>query len=550
MGVAQAMEMLPAAPPLRAEEHEQLKAVVLDIADIQPYEHNPRRAAHAEYGRIKASIRADGLEQPLVVTRRPGEPDYRLHAGGNTRLKILKELFAETGERRFARLACWYRAWRDEAEVVLAHLKENDLRGDLIFRDKALAVANAERWLVGECGEKLTQARLAEMLAGRGYPLSQGLISQMKYAVERLLPVMPKALEAGLGRRQAMRIRSLDRVARALWLECTPDPEADYDNVFGELCRRYDAPEWEIGQLRRGLEAEIAEQAEVSIHAVSFDLDAGLAGRPFGATAGDEEEQDEWDDWDGRGATAAQAGGLRETAGDKGGGGDRPAAGAGVSAADGLGPDRETVAFPEAGSVNGTEPGAPPSNGEAHDTPLDGAGPGKGTMPGPAAGGLSEVPGGAGGLEALRERLWRLASGLAERNGLGGLVRRLPGTGTGFVVCDVPDPALAEQLEEEELAQVSLVWWHLAACAEITVAPREALLGELPADSMLYRVLAEGDPSALFGRVWTQDPGQNGYRLWRTAGERDWRDLLGLMAAYRALHRGAMAEHMDLWKAA
>ncbi len=66
----------------------------------------------------------------------------------------------------------------------------------------------------------------------------------------------------------------------------------------------------------------------------------------------------------------------------------------------------------------------------------------------------------------------------------------------------------------------------------------------------MYRALAEGDSSALFGRVWTPDPGQNGYRLWRTAGERDWRDLLGLMAAYRALHRGAMAENMDLWKAA
>ena len=88
-----------------------------------------------------------------MVTRRPGEPDYRLYTGGNTRLKILKELFAETGERRFARLACWYRAWRDEAEVVLAHLKENDLRGDLIFRDKALAVANAERWLWGNAGK-------------------------------------------------------------------------------------------------------------------------------------------------------------------------------------------------------------------------------------------------------------------------------------------------------------------------------------------------------------------------------------------------------------
>ena len=550
MDVVPADEHRAPAPPRRAGEKEGLKPVVLDIADIQAYEHNPRRAAHAEYGRIKASIRADGLELPLVVTQRAGEPDYRLHAGGNTRLRILKELFAETGERRFARVACWYRAWTDETDVVLAHLKENDLRGDLIYLDKALAVANAERWLAGESGERLTQARLAETLAGRGYALSQGLISQMKYAIERLLPFMPKALEGGLGRRQAMRIRSLDRVARALWLECTLEAEAEYDEVFGALCRRYDAPEWELENLRRALEAEIAELAEVSIHAVSLDLDAGLAGRPFGATARGEDEEDDWDEWSEPGATTAQGGGSRGAAGIQRAPDDGRAAGAGASGPARPGTRREDAAVQAARWENGTKPGSSPVNGAAHDSPADGARPGDDTMPGAAGGGLFGVPAGAERLEALRERVWQIACALAERNGLGAQVRRLPGMGTGFVVCDVPDPGLAEQLDEDELAQVSLVWWHLAACAEITVAPRDVLLGELPPDSVLCNALACGDDGALFGQVWTQDPGQNGYRLWRTVGERDWADLLGLMAAYRALHLGAMAEQMDLWKAA
>jgi hypothetical protein len=62
-----------------------LELVYLDVARIKPYEHNPRRAPNAEFDRIKASIRVDGLGQPLVVTQRPGESDYLVHAGGNTR---------------------------------------------------------------------------------------------------------------------------------------------------------------------------------------------------------------------------------------------------------------------------------------------------------------------------------------------------------------------------------------------------------------------------------------------------------------------------------
>jgi hypothetical protein len=150
-------------------------------------------------------------------------------------------------------------------------------------------------------------------------------------------------------------------------------------------------------------------------------------------------------------------------------------------------------------------------------------------------------------MKSLRARLWTLASRLAQRNGLGDLIEPLAGKGLGFVLRDVPDPALADQLVEDALAQVSMVWWHLAACAELTVAPLEALLPALPGESVLKRALTEQDAGLLFASIWTLDPGHAGYRLWRRLDERDWQDLLGLMEAYRTLHRVAEDHGQPLW---
>ena len=64
-----------------------------------------------EFDRTKTSIQTQGLDQPLVITQRPGAKDYTVHSGGNTRLLILKELFAETGENRFSQIPCLFRPW-------------------------------------------------------------------------------------------------------------------------------------------------------------------------------------------------------------------------------------------------------------------------------------------------------------------------------------------------------------------------------------------------------------------------------------------------------
>jgi len=140
-----------------------------------------------------------------------------------------------------------------------------------------------------------------------------------------------------------------------------------------------------------------------------------------------------------------------------------------------------------------------------------------------------------------------LASRLAQRNGIGDLVEPLSGKGLGFMLRDVPDPALAEQLDEDSLSQISLLWWQLAACVEVTVAPIEAILPELPSQSILHQALEQQDAELLFNSVWTLDPGHTGYRLWRRLGERDWNDLLNLMDTYRQIHHQAEQTQIKLW---
>ena len=186
----------------------QAQPMVVPLEQIHPYERNPRHSANPEYDRIKASIRDNGLDQPLVITQRPDTTDYIVHTGGNTRLLILKALHQETGEERFFRIPCLFKPWHRESEVLLAHLRENDLRGGLTFIDKARAIFDIKALLETELEiDALSQRRLESALQLGGYALSSGLISRMGYAVHTLLPLIPKALHAGLGRPQVQKIR-------------------------------------------------------------------------------------------------------------------------------------------------------------------------------------------------------------------------------------------------------------------------------------------------------------------------------------------------------
>ena len=500
---------------------EETQTMVLAIDSVKPYARNPRRSENPKYDRIKESIRATGLDQPLVVTQPQESADYIVHSGGNTRLLALKDLYEETGDTRFGQIHCLFKPWVCESEVLLAHLRENDLRGELIFIDKARAIFDIKQLLEEELGiEELSQRKLQSVLEVAGYRLNQGLISRMGYAVNRLYPLIPQALNAGLGRPQAMQIRALDRAAFKIWLKYELGDEGDYDDVFNTLSKRYDTPDWDIGLLQSAIEVEISEQAEISIQTIRVELDAQIAGRELIIP-----EFDDHDLWH-----------FSE-------------------------PVSSKASLPNDESTIRTENNArKPDEKRYNDCSVSIAGD---SILQPVAAApetfdvepesvvekvLNKTHTGPGDLKSLRGRAWTLAARLAQRNGMPDLVEPISGKGLGFILRDVPDPALADQLDNESLSQVSMVWWHLAASADMTVAPVDSITPSLPVDSVLRRALEQQDAGLLFNSVWTLDPGHTGYQLWRCSSEQDWEDLLRLMDNYRHIHHLAEKSDIRLWE--
>lgn len=465
----------------------------VDVARIRPYARNPRQQPNPEYSRLKASISAQGLDQPLVIAQVPGDEDFVLLAGGNTRLQILKELYQETGDERFLQVDCLCKPWVQDSHQLLAHLRENELRGELCFIDKARAVFEAKQLLEAELDvAELSQRQLEALLRECGLSLGHSMISKMGYAVHTLWPLIPQALTAGLGRPQVERIRAIERAARRVWQRLQLGEDSVFDMVFAELCRRYDAPEWDSLSLKVALENELAEEADVDLQRVRLEMDAYLSGNDFPVF------------------------GVEE--------GDRRAIPS-ESATD------NSVDHRQSSQISGL----PDSHGE------------EGLKNPKTQAAKLRKDHATGALVSLRQRACVLAEALAHRNGLAGLVKPLDAEGLGYVLTGLPAPELTESLDEALLGQVSTLWWQLAACAEMTVAPVDHLLPHLCPDSILYRALASQDAALLFGSVWTLDPGHVGHQLWWQLDDQDWQDLLSLMETYRQLKRGAQATGAVLW---
>ena len=498
---------------------------MIDISRIQPYEHNPRHGRNPEYDRIRDSIRNAGLDQPLVVTQRPDATDFIVHAGGNTRLIILKELFAETGDPRFAAVPCLLKAWCCESDVLLAHLRENDLRGGLTFIDKARAVCEAQKLLAEELGiDVISQRRLETELRRAGYRITQARISQMVYTVHRLLPVIPIALEGGLGRPHVERIRRLERAAHKIWQDRCSESAEDFEEVFTTLCKRYDSPDWDTDVLRSALESEIAAALDVSIHTVRVMLDAEMAGRELVIPEAEVEPNEE--------SSEPESPTDESFDNDV----DQDDGRSPISNSDRASTDELPPELPDQ-----SNPGSAPDTGLLDDDVEEISEP------------ETELPNltndtSPNDLKSLRGRAWTLATRLAQRNGMADLVEAVSGKGLGFVLRDVPDPTLADQLDEDSLSQLTMLWWQLAACAEMTFAPLGAMLPLLPDESILRRALETEDADLLFSSIWTLDPGHTGYRLWRPLDDRDWRDLLALMDTYRRIRRIAAETGVSVWE--
>ncbi len=159
----------------------------VSIHEIDFFDKNPRIHHDPEqYGHIKQSIRETGVQQPVHITRRPGDSRFVLAQGGNTRLKIVQELFAETGDERFAVIPAIFAEYTSEADIQIAHLIENEQRAEMCFWDKAQAYAAIRGMFQAESAKKLSLRELEQLFLTHGLSLSYKTLGLMFFAADHL----------------------------------------------------------------------------------------------------------------------------------------------------------------------------------------------------------------------------------------------------------------------------------------------------------------------------------------------------------------------------
>ena len=181
----------------------------------------------------------------------------------------------ETCDERFYRIHCLFRPWISEINVLAAHLIENETRGDLVFIDKALGVRDLKRQLAQKSVEDLSLRRFSESLAALGYRASKSLLSIMDYAVDVLLPLIPQALRAGMGRPRIQSIRRIESACRGYWHDRNA-VMAEFDALFADALSSLDGDAIDTETLQATIKSRIANLLDIPINHVRLDLDARL----------------------------------------------------------------------------------------------------------------------------------------------------------------------------------------------------------------------------------------------------------------------------------
>lgn len=160
--------------------------LILKCTDIVTYDRDPRQGINPNYTAIKESIRERSLQDTLTVTRRDAASPYMTYRGGNTRLKIVQELWEETQDPKYLHVKCVFKPWVSEVDTLSAHLIENEARGDTSFFDKAHGVWELKQLIEQERGTRLTLAQLGEETRRVGMQRSTSVLVEYLFAVKQL----------------------------------------------------------------------------------------------------------------------------------------------------------------------------------------------------------------------------------------------------------------------------------------------------------------------------------------------------------------------------
>lgn len=237
------------------------------VHEINFFDKNPRQYHDSEnYQHIKESIRSLGVLQPVHITQRPNETHYILAQGGNTRLKIMRELFEETGDERFRLMPCLYQPYRDDTVLQIAHLIENEQRAEMCFWDKARAYAEIRALLLDDNTQQSSLRHMEHLFSAKGLSVSHTVLSLFFFAHDHL-----QALgELGFGLSHA-KVSELKKCHARLFQAAK---SAQKSEAFADFWQTHlqqfqqqvtDPVVWEISPLLSFLENEFSQQFEIKL---------------------------------------------------------------------------------------------------------------------------------------------------------------------------------------------------------------------------------------------------------------------------------------------
>lgn len=253
--------------------------IVATLDDVVAYVDNPRQTQNPMFDEIKESIRNRGLDHAPNVTRKNPADPYMIKDGGNTRLQILRELWEETGDEKFYRLELMFHPWTNDLDVLVGHMIENEMRGNMIFIERAIAARRIKEKLEADEGKALSIRELAKRITEMGWSTKDTSLGQMLYAEETLFPVIPEALLSGIGRPVVMAIRKLLDNCRTYWESVAEPEEGEFDGIWKSVFQRLDGDGFDVEDSEYQLCGEMALKLGGPVLSVTAQVQAIGGGR-------------------------------------------------------------------------------------------------------------------------------------------------------------------------------------------------------------------------------------------------------------------------------
>lgn len=284
--------------------------IPVTIDELVPWNRNPRIFRNPKYDEIKESIRIKGLKQKPGITKRPGDTHYMIESGGNTRLQILKELVEEIDEEikqinasgneeelkkiagltkkrdSFYNIKCVFTPWEElekdtnsevesEIELLAGHMVENELRGEMNFIERALAVTRLRKLFEEKEGKQLSGRKLAAAIKDTGWTgVNDSAISQYEYAVNSLHDFLPLAFEFGMGKPAVKRLRKYHTCVEQLWehAEIEGKTLSGWEKIWQEALKECDGEVFDFDHLTDKIEARLAQALNCNITQITAEL--------------------------------------------------------------------------------------------------------------------------------------------------------------------------------------------------------------------------------------------------------------------------------------